>query len=396
MHEAGRKGHVEAQPAQFPDLPENPARRPVHGQAPPVQHDYPPGPAGRFLHVVGHQHHRGALPAPELFDAVHQLPPAPRVQAGRGLVQDQHLRPHGQHARNGHPPLHAVAQGKGGQPAHRLRVQAGQAQRLRRPLPGLVPAQSQVFQAEGHFRENRFFENLLLGLLENQPYLAPYFPAGLLFGKVGAADPHLSRGGSQGAVEVLDQGGLPGARGPDHCNELAPGNFQGNAVQGDNLEWSTGGVNVGEVFRFNYRLYEHTYDTRSRAARMPSGTKKPRFLKPRAILAAPGISRPSSSSSSAFANTFGAVPSRTTLPPDITMILSARAASSIKWVTRTTVTPSSRFSLQRVSMSSRRPAGSSMAPGSSRTRQEGRMASTPAMASRCFCPPERRWGACFR
>ncbi len=34
-----------------------------------------------------------------------------------------------------------------------------------------------------------------------------------------------------------------------------------------------------------------------------------------------------------------------------------------------------------------------MAVASSRTRQSGRMAMTPAMATRCFWPPERLWGA---
>ena len=40
-----------------------------------------------------------------------------------------------------------------------------------------------------------------------------------------------------------------------------------------------------------------------------------------------------------------------------------------------------------------RPRGSSMAVASSRIRQSGRMATTPAMATRCFWPPDRLWGA---
>ena len=39
---------------------------------------------------------------------------------------------------------------------------------------------------------------------------------------------------------------------------------------------------------------------------------------------------------------------------------------------------------------SRRPEGSSMAVASSSTIHAGSMAMTPAMATRCFCPPERR------
>ena len=48
--------------------------------------------------------------------------------------------------------------------------------------------------------------------------------------------------------------------------------------------------------------------------------------------------------------------------------------------------PRVRFSRCRVSSSSRRPAGSSMAVGSSRTRQEGRMASTPSGPAAAFVP----------
>ena len=39
-----------------------------------------------------------------------------------------------------------------------------------------------------------------------------------------------------------------------------------------------------------------------------------------------------------------------------------------------------------------RPRGSSMAVDSSRIRQSGRMAITPAMATRCFCGTIKRWG----
>ena len=49
-----------------------------------------------------------------------------------------------------------------------------------------------------------------------------------------------------------------------------------------------------------------------------------------------------------------------------------------------------------VRSTSARPMGSSMAVGSSSTMHRGCMAMTPAMATRCFCPPESRWGACSR
>ena len=60
------------------------------------------------------------------------------------------------------------------------------------------------------------------------------------------------------------------------------------------------------------------------------------------------------------------------------------------------VIPYSRFSIWIVFMTSRLPLGSSMAVGSSKTIQSGRMAIMPAMATRCFCPPESWLGACCR
>ncbi len=78
------------------------------------------------------------------------------------------------------------------------------------------------------------------------------------------------------------------------------------------------------------------------------------------------------------------------------MSLSAPTHSDMWWVMRTTVMPFSRQSRVTVATTSRRPTGSSMAVGSSRTTQRGCMARTPAMATRCFCPPESRCGACSR
>ena len=68
-------------------------------------------------------------------------------------------------------------------------------------------------------------------------------------------------------------------------------------------------------------------------------------------------------------------------------------ASSMYWVIMITVMPFFRFSSYTVCRSSSRPLGSSMAVASSSTRIFGSMASIPAMAIRCFWPPESRWAA---
>ena len=79
-----------------------------------------------------------------------------------------------------------------------------------------------------------------------------------------------------------------------------------------------------------------------------------------------------------------------TLPCFITMIRSAKAASSIKCVIYTIVMPSSLLRRYTVSITSLRPLGSSIAVGSSNMIHFGFIAKTPAMAIRCFCPPDNR------
>ena len=61
----------------------------------------------------------------------------------------------------------------------------------------------------------------------------------------------------------------------------------------------------------------------------------------------------------------------------------------------TMVMPAAR-SWSMVFMTWARPWGSSMAVDSSSTRQSGRMAITPAMATRCFWPPLNLYGAASR
>ena len=94
--------------------------------------------------------------------------------------------------------------------------------------------------------------------------------------------------------------------------------------------------------------------------------------------------------SSSLRKTSAGLPSMTILPRFITTALSASKASSGKWVMRSTVIFSSLFSLCTTSMTSFLPRGSSIAVDSSKIIIRGFKASTPAIAIRCFCPPDRR------
>ena len=114
------------------------------------------------------------------------------------------------------------------------------------------------------------------------------------------------------------------------------------------------------------------------------------------MYAARGSVRLYISSSSLRENISSGAPSMTTSPRCMTIALSACSASSMKWVMRMTVIPCSRLSFLMTDITSRRPFGSSMAVDSSKIMIFGRMASTPAMAMRCFCPPDSLAGVEWR
>ncbi len=107
-----------------------------------------------------------------------------------------------------------------------------------------------------------------------------------------------------------------------------------------------------------------------------------------------GTSKFKSASTSVRASTSAGVPPRTTVPRSSTHTRSASAASSMKWVIMTTVMPRPLSSLH-TRISPLRPRGSSMADASSSTSTFGCMANTPAMATRCFCPPDSANVSCF-
>ena len=99
-------------------------------------------------------------------------------------------------------------------------------------------------------------------------------------------------------------------------------------------------------------------------------------------------------SSSACEKTSSGVPESATFPLSITMTRSAARASSMKCVTWTCVQPAF-CSRAMTCMTPRRPRTSRRAPGSSSTSTAGSIASAPASATRCFCPPESLVGSAF-
>ena len=120
------------------------------------------------------------------------------------------------------------------------------------PAVDFVLVQPHVFGAEGDVLIHRLLKELVLRILEHQPHLAPHLPGALLaLEDVRALKQHLSRGGLQQAVEVLDQGGFPRASAADDGQIFAGGGGKVHAVQGSVLKGRALAVGVGELFGFD-------------------------------------------------------------------------------------------------------------------------------------------------
>jgi hypothetical protein len=101
-----------------------------------------------------------------------QLPPARRVEVARGLVQHQHVGSHGEHG--GHGDTSALPEGQVVRCPVGDLCHADGCERLVHPLLQGRPAQAEVGRPEGDVVANRRHEQLVVGVLEDQPDPATY------------------------------------------------------------------------------------------------------------------------------------------------------------------------------------------------------------------------------
>ena len=95
----------------------------------------------------------------------------------------------------------------------------------------LLPRQPHVGRAESHILFDSGHEELVVGVLENQPDALPHQPEGL--GRDGDAAYHnLSRGGQQQPVGMEQQGRFACAVGPDERGFLAVREPERHPAQG--------------------------------------------------------------------------------------------------------------------------------------------------------------------
>ena len=148
---------------------------------------------------MGDGHHRDAHVLVQVVDGLHHLLPAPGIKHGGGLVQDQAVGPHGDHARNGN---------------------------------ALLLAAGQIFQRKSDIFLHHGGNNLVVRALEHHAHgLADIVDLVLVFG-VHPLHQHSAALRQKDGVEVLGQRGFSTAVGPQHCHKFAPLHLSRHAVQG--------------------------------------------------------------------------------------------------------------------------------------------------------------------
>ena len=199
---------------------------------------------------MGNHHNGGVLRLTVGFDIAQNFRPAYGIQAGGGLVQNQHLRLHGNDSGDGHPTLLTAGQVKGRDLQLRLR-QAYKARGLPDTAVNLFFVQTHILGAEGNVPVDRLLKELILRVLEHQSHPEPGLPGQLLVRPdVHPVQKHLAGGGLQKAVHLLHQGGFSGACMSDNADKLSGFQGKGDIVQSLVLKGRARTVNVVEISYF--------------------------------------------------------------------------------------------------------------------------------------------------
>ena len=192
--------------------------------------------SGDLLHAVAHQHHRRALGAViGLYLCQYSVPPL-GIQPRRRLVQHQHLRFHGDDARDSHTALLSTGELKGRLVQQRL-VQSHKGRRVPHPPVDLLRVQSHVLRSEGDVLIHRLLEQLVFRVLEHQPHLEAYVPYFLrIRPDILPLQENTPGRGLQKPVQMLYQRGFTGPGVSDHAQKLPCAHSHAQPLHGAALE----------------------------------------------------------------------------------------------------------------------------------------------------------------
>ena len=128
-----------------------------------------------ILHTVGDNQHGVLLVLLVLLNLTENAVAALGVQSRGRLVEDQHLRLHGQHAGDSYPALLSTRKLKGGF-LQQILGDADKGGRFAHAAVDLLLAQAHVARAKGDVLVHRLLEKLVLRVLEHQPHLKADVP----------------------------------------------------------------------------------------------------------------------------------------------------------------------------------------------------------------------------
>ena len=176
-----------------------------------------------------------------------------RVQRGRGFIQQDHIRLHGQDVRNGHPFFLSAGEILGRTVA--VLPQPHTIQGLRRTVLHLAQRQAQVHGAEGHLALHGDSQDLVFRLLEHDAHPAPKLRQVLLVpGQQLSAAADGALRSFQNTVAQQEKRGFPGAVAAQHRYPLPL--FDGDA-QVLHRHGSIG-VDIGDMLQLQDRFCHRT------------------------------------------------------------------------------------------------------------------------------------------
>ena len=249
------------------------------------------------------------------------------VQACRGLVQNQHIRFHGNDAGNGHPALLAAGEVKGGL-LQMLLGHPHKGRRLPDPPLDLLRRQTHVLGAKGNVLVHSLFKKLILRVLKYQADMKPNASGkGLVAPDVPPVEENLPGRGLQQAIEMLNQGGFSGAGVSDDVPMNSPPlHGKAHMLNGGALKGRSNAVYVGKVPNLKnwcqFSFLQRVRPTPSGAvpARIllssgyPAAAPAPAFLSCQHSSTVSGADRPRRCSSSTWLKTFFGGPSAAISP----------------------------------------------------------------------------------
>ena len=168
------------------------------------------------------------------------------VKPRHRLIEHEHLRLHGHHARNRDAALLPAGKIERGRLEERF-IDSGKLCAEADMLVHLPLVQSHVFRTERNVTVNRLFKELVFRVLEHQTDTEPD-GAQRLLGAVDVlfSEQHAPRGGLQKPVEMLDERALAAAGMTEQRRVLTGGDGEINIVESDLFKRSPGAVYAPE------------------------------------------------------------------------------------------------------------------------------------------------------